>query len=187
MQTLRINFPYFHQALGLQSTKGRRAIEKLDLLLLCLEALDISAPHVLSQYSQQIQSSSKFQNDVQIWTSRCHNPMRKFSRNTPIPQQSYESLLVLLSLMARRFYPDIRQLLSTKTPSSLKEKKWTDFSTRLDNLIYERMNIRRGAVKKYLYNSKESSLFYKKLLLTLALSSGSNGLQRLNSSLFDPI
>ena len=154
---------------------------------MAIEALDITAPYVLAQANQEIESSHSFSNGVDIWKSRCHNPMRKFTRNSPIPRESFEALLILLSSMSQRFYPKIRELLSTKSPESFKRYKWDEFCQRFDELIQERMNIRREGVKKYLEESSNSSAFYRKLLLTLALSAGPNGISRLCISIFDPV
>ena len=187
MSSLQISFPYIQQALGLQTSKGRHAIEKLDLLLLAVEALDITAPYVLAQTYQRIEGSSRFSNSVDIWKSRCHNPMRKFARNSPIQREYFEALLILLSSMSQNFYPQIRELISTKTPDSRRNYKWNQFCLRFDELINERLNIRREAVKTYLARSSKSEKFYKKILVTLALSSGPNGANRLSSAGFDPI
>ncbi len=187
MSSLKISFPYLQHALGLQTSKGRRAIEKLDLLLLAVEALDIRAPYALEQEFQNIDTTHTFSNGVEIWKSRCHNPMRKSTRNSPISKKSFEALLLLLSSLSQIFYPQIRELLSTKTPEAFKSYKWQEFCSRFDDLINERMNIRRASVKKYLEKSHTSTIFYKKLLFTLALSSGPNGIKRLSASIFDPI
>ncbi len=172
---------------GIQTSKGRRAIEKLDLLLLTIEALDINAPISLTSISRSLELDHIFPNHVEIWKSRCHNPMRKSSRNAPINRESFDALLFLLSTMSQRFYPQIRQLLSSKDSKTLYEKRWSEFCYRFDDLISERMNIRRGAVKKYLTRSKQSRIFYKNLLFVLALSSGKEGLSRLRASIFEPL
>ena len=135
--------------------QARRAIEKLDLLLLVIEALDIKAQQELPMISKRLDLYKIFPNYVEIWKSRCHNPMRKSCRNSPIPNNTFDALLLLLSSMSEQFYPQIRELLSSKIPESISKEKWSSFCSRLDELISERMNIRRGAVRKYLHFSLE--------------------------------
>ncbi|AAP99952.1 MULTISPECIES: DUF3038 domain-containing protein [Prochlorococcus] len=179
---------YFRQnLLGLQTAKSRRAIEKVDLLLLAIEAIDINASQTLAFASRNLQLDKTFPNYVEIWKSRCHNPMRKSTRNAPITKESFDALVVLLSNMAEKFHPQIRELLSINSNQFDYNNRWSSFSSRLDQLINERMNVRRGAVKKYLSYSADSNSFHKKLLFTLALSSGKGGLERLSSSIFEPL
>ncbi len=88
--------------------------------------------------------------------------------------------------MTQQAYPKIRELLSTKGSNQYKLEKWKNYCLRFEELIYERMNVRRGSVRKYLIKTSSSEKFNKQLLLTLALSSGQGGLKRLSSSVFDP-
>ncbi len=162
-------------------------MEKIDLLLLAIESLDINASQLLALEARNIDILNIFPNDVEIWKTRCHNPMRKSHRHSRISKESLDSLLMLLSSMAQKFYPQIRELLSDKTPASIKELKWCLFSKRFDDLILERMNVTRNGVKKYLSSSCNQDLLYRKLLLTLALSSGPRGLTRLTTSIFEPL
>ena len=105
----------FNEFFGIQTTKNRRAIEKLDLLLLAIEAVDINASVSLASISKSVDLNHIFPNFVEIWKSRCHNPMRKSTRNSPITTESFEALIRLLSNLSLRFYPKIRNLLSSRT------------------------------------------------------------------------
>ena len=87
----------FQEFFGIQTSKNRRAIEKLDLLLLAIEAIDINASVSLASISKSVELNHIFRNYVEIWKSRCHNPMRKSTRSSPITTESFEALLYLLS------------------------------------------------------------------------------------------
>ena len=99
--------PDLQSLLGFQTTNGRRAIEKLDLLLLAIESLDIRASQSLITVTKNLDLLGVFPNYVEIWKTRCHNPLRKSYRNSPISIESFEALLLVLSSMANRFYAQI--------------------------------------------------------------------------------
>ncbi len=172
---------------GMQSTKWRRAIEKIDLLFLTLEALDVSSSQSFGYIAKDLEISHVFPNYVAIWKSRCHNPLRRSSRNTVLSNESFEGLVRILSSMSNQFYPKIRELLTSKSSTQYRYEKWNKFCVRLDELITERMNVRRGLVKKYLINASVNDNFQRQLLLILALSSGPGGLKRLSTSVFEPL
>ncbi len=175
------------ELLGIQTIKNRRAIEKLDLLLLAIEAVDINASVSISSLTNTIELEHIFPNYVEVWKSRCHNPMRRSSRNSPISRESFDALLLLLSKLSQRFYPQIRNLLSSSSSNLDNQYIWSQFCYRFEELISERLNSRRVAVKNYLIHSRDPQIFYKKILFILALSSGDGGEIRLRSSLFEPL
>ena len=172
---------------GMQTTKWRRSIEKIDLLFLTLEALDINTSQSFEFIARELEISHVFPNYVAIWKSRCHNPLRRSSRNTTISIESFEGLIKILSSMSNQFYPRIRELLTSKGSSQYRSERWNKFCLRLEELITERMNIRRALVRKYLIRTSTSDSLQKQLLLILALSSGPGGLKRLSSSIFEPL
>ncbi len=111
--------------------------------------------------------------------------MRKTARNDSLSKESLDALIDLLSFMAELFYPKIRDLLSSKEPDHINQKRWESYNNRLHELMLERLNIKRSIVKKFL--SDNQSDFSRELILTLALSSGKCGKNRLKASLLDPI
>ncbi|KGG15227.1 MULTISPECIES: DUF3038 domain-containing protein [unclassified Prochlorococcus] len=176
-----------HNFLGFQTSKVRRALEKIDLLFLAIEAIDINASQSFDFASRKLDLLTVFPNSIEIWKSRCHNPIRRSARNSSISTESFNALLVLLSSMTGQLYPQIRVLLSTRGYDPMNDIKFEQFRTRFSELISERMNLRRGAVRKYLNKAETSKTFHRKLLMILALSSGPGGLYRLSSSIFDPL
>ncbi len=172
---------------GMQTTKWRRSIEKIDLLFLTLEALDVNTSQSFEFIARDLEISHVFPNYVAIWKTRCHNPLRRSPRNSTISIESFEGMIKILSSMSNQFYPRIRELLTSKGSTQHRSERWDKFCLRLEELITERMNIRLGLVKKYLIMTSTSDSFQKQLLLILALSSGPGGIKRLSSSIFEPL
>ena len=177
----------FNEFFGVQTTKNRRAIEKLDLLLLAIEAIDINASLSLASISNSVELNHIFPNYVEIWKSRCHNPMRKSTRAAPITTDSFEALISLISKLSQRFYPKIRNLLSSSSSKLYSRNSWDEFTSRFEDLISERLNSRRISVRNYMNYSENTHDFYKNLLLILALCSGEAGEIRLRSIIFEPL
>ena len=59
-----------------------------------------------------------------------------------------DALILLICNMAERLYPRIRQLISSNEPDEKKDARWNDLSNRFTDLIEERFNPRRVAVKR---------------------------------------
>ncbi len=163
---------------------SRRALERLDLLMLAIESIDLNGGESMVWTSHQLGLETLFPNRVELWKRRCHNPLRKATRRGLLSSEDSEALLVLVSSMAERLYPFLHQLLSKKEPSSINHQRWELFNRRLRELISERLNQRRGAVINMLDPNMSNEL-YKPLVRTLALSSGSGGIDRLRASLLD--
>ena len=87
--------------------------------------------------------------------------------------------------MADRLYPMLHQLLSSREPEPLTRERWTLVDQRLRDLIEERMNPRRGAIQRLL-GVEPGAAIQRQLVFTLALASGSGGVDRLRASLLDP-
>ncbi|WP_036902933.1 MULTISPECIES: DUF3038 domain-containing protein [Prochlorococcus] len=162
---------------------SRSGFQRLDLLLLAIESIDVNAPQIIVTAIRQLDLVKAFPNTVELWKFRCNNPMRKASIRVKASRDSEDSILLLLSFLSDHFYPRLRQLLSTKESTLENEKRWTSFKTRLNELIEERMNISREAVKSYL--KPNNNEFYKEIIFSLALSSGPGGMNRLRASLMD--
>ncbi len=164
---------------------GRRGLERLDLLLLVVESLDLNAGQAMLWTSDQLGFQSRFPNRVELWKRRCHNPLRRSTRRGTIKASDSEALILLVCSMAYRLYPLLRQLLSSKEPNGINQERWNLFSERFSELLEERMNTRRGAVQRLLLKEFSPPL-YRQLVLTLALCVGRGGVDRLRATLFDP-
>ena len=164
---------------------GRKGLEKLDLLLLVIEALDLNGSQGMLWTSDKLGLQVHLPNQVELWKCRCHNPLRKTSRRGPLNSVKSDALILLICSMAEKLYPKLRQLISSKEPTKHYQDRWLLFYERLTDLISERFNNRRGAVKRLLLDPSSENLF-RNLIVTLALSVGPGGVDRLRTSLLDP-
>ena len=163
----------------------RRGLERLDLMLLCAEALDLNGGEAMVWMSEQLGYQTLFPNRVELWKRRCHNPLRRSTRRGQLEVQDTDALIRILTAMAERLYPMLRQLLSAAEPASVSDQRWTLFRSRLQELIEERLNLRRVGVRNLL-DPIEGPQICRQLILSLALSAGSGGVERLKASLLDP-
>ncbi len=169
-----------------KTSLGRRGIERLDMLLLVVEALDLNAGEGMLWISNQLGFQDQFPNRVELWKSRCYNPLRRTTRRGQLAAVDTEALIQVLCMMADRLYPLLHQLLSSREPESLNKQRWTLLEDRLRDLLKERMNPRRGAVQRLL-SSKDSENIFREYIFSLSLAAGPGGFDRLRASLLDPI
>ena len=164
---------------------SRRGVERLDLLLLTIEALDLNGGEAMVWTSQQMGLQAQFPNRVELWKRRCHNPLRRTTCRDQLDPVDAESLICLVCAMAERLYPMLHQLLSSREPEQLTQQRWQLFHERLQDLIEERMNLRREAVVRLLKMEPAGAL-HRQLISTLAFCAGPGGINRLRATLLDP-
>lgn len=163
----------------------RRGLERLDLLLLTVEALDFNGGEAMLWATEQLGYTDLFPNRVELWKRRCTNPLRRSIRRTPLTGAEVEALIRVVCVMADRLYPMLHQLLSSREPEQLTRERWGLVDQRLCELITERMNLRRGAVQRLL-EPETAAPIQRQLVVTLALAAGPGGVDRLRASLQDP-
>ena len=164
---------------------GRRGLERIDLLLLAIEALDLNGSQNLMWVAQKLGMAQEFPNHVELWKCRCHNPLRRTTRRGPLNNAESDGLILLICSMSEKLYPRIRQLISSNEPEVKNNDRWQAFNLRFSDLVSERLNIRRGAVQRLL-SPQSSELTVRELVRTLSLSVGYGGVERLKASLLDP-
>ncbi|MFN5194151.1 MAG: DUF3038 domain-containing protein [Cyanobacteriota bacterium] len=162
----------------------RRGLERLDLLLLAAEALDLNGGEVLVLLSEQMGFTSLFPNRVELWKRRCHNPLRRACRRGDLSPTETDALIRLTCAMGERLYPLLRALLSSGEPEELSRERWSLFHERLTDLVRERMNLRRSGVQRLLDPSTCAAIG-RPLVRNLALAAGTGGFERLRASLMD--
>lgn len=162
----------------------RRGLERLDLLLLCLEALDLNGGEAMVWMSEQLGFTAYFPNRVELWKRRCHNPLRRVCRRGSLSSQESDALIRILCQMAERLYPMLRSLLSSHEPADLQQQRWQLFHDRLSALVRERMNPRRSGVQQLL-DPVSGQLALRALVRTLSLAAGVGGFERMRASLLD--
>lgn len=163
---------------------SRRALERLDLLLLVVEALDLNGGEAMLWMSEQLGYTNLFPNRVELWKRRCTNPLRRTTRRDPLEPADAEALIHILCAMADRLYPLLRALLSSAEPPELTMQRWDLFQGRLAELLRERMNARRGGVH-HLLDPHAGMAQRRRLIETLSLAAGDGGVERLRASLLD--
>ena len=167
-----------------QRTLSRRGLERLDLLLLCAEALDLNGGEAMVWLSEEMGLTDLFPNRVELWKRRCSNPLRRTTRRETLSEAEADGLIRILNALADRLYPMLRSLLSSAESPQLNEQRWALFRGRLQELLQERFNPRRGGVQRLL-DREEGPLLCRELIQTMALSAGPGGFDRLKASLLD--
>ena len=165
---------------------NRRGLERLDFLLLTVEALDLNGGEAMLWMTKQLGYAALFPNRVELWKRRCTNPLRRSTRRTSLSSVEIDALIRVVCAMADRLYPMLHQLLSSREPAELTAQRWGLVDQRLRDLIEERMNLRRSAVQRLLDRNQAAPL-QRQIVLTLALAAGPGGAERLRASLQDPM
>lgn len=164
----------------------RRGLERLDLMLLCMEALDLNGGEAMVWMSEQLGYGGLFPNRVELWKRRCHNPLRRTCRRGEVPVNETDALIRILCVMADRLYPMLRSLLSSSEPEEVASERWALFQGRLGELMQERMNPRRSGVQKLL-DPKDGAAQRLQLVQGLSLCAGHGGFERIKASLMDAV
>ena len=169
-------------------TKGnqvsRRSIEKLDLLLLILETIDLNGIGSLYALSNRLNLNDVFPNKITIWKLRNNNPLRKSYANNNIKLEEFDALIKITVEMSKYLYPYIREILQSKEDPKQNAFIWNDFNKRFIDLINERFNINSIRVKKLLNKSENDEIIVKSLL-TLSLCISNKGDIKLKNFLFN--
>ena len=100
------------RSFGSNLVLGRRALERLDLLLIVVEALDLNGSQGMLWTAKKVGLDNHFPNHVEIWKYRCHNPLRKATRRGLLATSDSNALILLICCMSERLYPLLRQLIS---------------------------------------------------------------------------
>jgi hypothetical protein len=164
----------------------RRGLERLDLLLLCLEALDLSGGESMVWLSEQLGFSGLFPNRVELWKRRCHNPLRRNTRRGELDPSESDALIRILCAATERLYPMVRALLATAEPEAIRQQRWSLFEERFAELVRERLNPRRQGVQRLL-DPQAGAARRRQLIQSLSLAAGMGGFERLRASLCDPV
>lgn len=83
----------------------RRGLERLDLLLLSVEALDLNGGESMVWMSEQMGFTKLFPNRVELWKRRCTNPLRRTTRRDGLDPVETDALIRILCSLADRLYP----------------------------------------------------------------------------------
>ena len=162
---------------------SRQSIEKLDLLLLILETIDLNGIQSLYAISNRLNLNDVFPNKVTIWKFRNNNPLRKSYVNNNIKIDEFDALIKITVEMSTYLYPYIREILKSKEDLEKNSVIWSDFYNRFIELIKERFNLDSIRVKKLLNQTKNDEIIIKSLL-TLSFCISNQGYQKLKNFLY---
>ena len=163
---------------------SRKSVEKLDLLLLILETIDLNGIQSLYSISNRLNLNEVLPNKITIWKLRNNNPLRKSYVNNNIKLSEFDALIKITVEMSRYLYPYIREILKSKEDLEKNSVIWKDFNKRLIELIKERFNLESIRVKKLLSQTENDEIIIKSLL-TLSLCISNQGYQKLKNFLFE--
>jgi hypothetical protein len=167
----------------------RRTRQQIDLLLLAIEALDLGGSEALLAAARDLELQSLVKNRVALWRLRTTNPLRRNSQRRPLSLSEAKALVIITCHLARRLTVVIRQLLLSydqlleKQLSPEHNLRLARYLERFRAHFRSRMNPKRAAVMAYT-DEKLNDLALD-LLGQLLFCTGTFGVQRLWSSLFD--
>ena len=129
---------------------SRESIQRLDLLLLALETIDLNGAESLYSLSGKLNLNEVLPNKVTIWKLRNNNPMRNSFNKNNIKLGEFDALIKLTAEMAKFLYPYIRQILQSRDDLIRNPYAWNEFKKRYIELINERFNTNSMKVKDFL-------------------------------------
>jgi hypothetical protein len=169
----------------------RRTRIQLDWMLIALEALDLNATENIIVGLHELQLQTVIKNRVHLWQLRNTNPLRRFSQRQPLNITEAKALVVLACYLARRQTGTIRQLL--RADEQLKAQQLSadhhfrlaQYLERFRGHFLSRMNANRTAIVPYKSSREALNELALSLLGQIMFCTGTAGMQRLWSSLFD--
>ncbi|WP_421655824.1 DUF3038 domain-containing protein [Leptothermofonsia sp. ETS-13] len=168
----------------------RRAMTQIDLMLLAIEALDLSGSEAILLMAHELELQGIIKNRVALWRLRSTNPLRRNSQRRSLTLPEAKAMVVVGCYLARRLTVLIRQLLlayqqlSEKRLSPEHHFRLYEYLERFRAHFRSRMNPRRAAVAAYNSDEKLDELALN-LLTQLLFCTGTYGMQRFWASLFD--
>ena len=167
----------------------RRTRLQIDLLLLAIEALDLGGSEALLIAARDLDLQSIVKNRVTLWRLRATNPLRRNNQRRPLSLSEAKALVIITCHLARRLTVVIRQLLLAYDQLIEKELppehhlRLARYLERFRAHFRSRMNPKRAAIMAY--TDERLNELALNLLGQLLFCTGTSGIQRLWSSLFD--
>ena len=168
-----------------------RLQQQLDLILLAIEALELGGAERMLETAKQLELQDIIKNRLVLWRLRCTNPWRiSYTRNSLTLEQA-KALAIIANYRAKQLTVPIRQLLLAE--QQMREKglppdnhyQLSEYLDRFRSHFSSRMNPRRAKVALYLAAEDELNELALSLLKQLLFCTGTSGMQRFWSSLFD--
>lgn len=168
----------------------RRTRQRIDLMLLAIEALELGGSEVMLQLAKDLELQGIIKNRVNLWRMRSSNPFRRAYVRRPLSLLEAKALVAIACYRARQLTVTTRQLLFAH--QQLQEKqiplehhyRLSEYLERFRAHFRSRMNPRRAGVLVYNSPDKLNALAIE-LLGQLLFCTGTSGMQRFWISLFD--
>lgn len=190
-QTLPVIFSTLPDPAVVDGECPRRARLQIDLLLLAIEALDLGGSEAFLAIAKELELQPIVKNRVSLWRMRSTNPLRqRYIQRQSLSLVEAKALVIIACSLARRMTVLIRQLLLAHQQLSEKQIpldqhfRLADYLERFRAHFRARMNPKRTWVMAHSSNEKLNELAIS-LLSQLLFCTGTAGIQRLWSSLFD--
>jgi hypothetical protein len=165
--------------------------QRLDLILLALEALELGGSEYMLALADQLELKEIIKNRVVLWRLRCANPWRKAYNRDGLTLDQAKALVIIASYLSKQLTVLIRQLLTAEEQMRAKQLPFNyhfrlgEYLERFSSHFISRMNPRRSKVAIYLSSPDELNELALSLLNQLLFCTGTMGMKRLWFSLFD--
>jgi len=168
-----------------------RIQQKIDLILLALEALELGGSEYMLKTAKELQLKNIIKNRVILWRLRCSNPWRRSYTRDELSLEQAKGLVAIACSRANQLKVLIRQLLIAE--HQMKEKgfplesnfRLSEYLERFRAHFASRMNPRRAKVAFYLADETALNELALSLLRELLFCGGVKGKERFWISLFD--
>lgn len=167
-----------------------RTRQQIDLILLAIEALELGGSEAMLFAAKELELQDIIKNRVVLWRLRCTNPLRRSHTRRPMEIAEAKALVIIATHMARRMTVLIRQMLLAYQQLNEKQLplenhfRLSEYLERFRAHFRSRMNPRRAKVAIYSSDEKLNELAIS-LLSQLLFCTGTSGMQRFWTSLFD--
>ncbi|MEW5856300.1 MAG: DUF3038 domain-containing protein [Cyanobacteriota bacterium] len=168
----------------------RRTRLQIDLMLLAIEALELGGSEAMLTVAKDLELQGIIKNRVHLWRIRSTNPLRRSYTRRLLTLEEAKAMVIVVCHLARRLTVLIRQMLLAY--QQLRDKqvplehhfRLSEYLERFRAHFRSRMNPRRAGVAAYNSDDKLNNLAIE-LLSELLFCTGTSGMQRFWSSLFD--
>lgn len=168
-----------------------RTRQQIDLMLLAIESLELGGSEEMLLVAKELELEEIIKNRVVLWRLRCSNPWRRSYSRNPLELKQAKALVLISCHLTRRMTVLIRQLLLAY--QQLHEKqiplenhfRLSEYLERFRAHFRSRMNPRRAKVAAYTASDERLNELALSLLSKLLFCTGTSGMQRFWSSLFD--
>ncbi|MGB3694832.1 MAG: DUF3038 domain-containing protein [Spirulinaceae cyanobacterium] len=163
----------------------------IDLLLLALEALELGGSEKMLATAKELELQGIIKSRVVFWRLRCTNPWRRSHIRQPLSLEEAKALVVIASYRAKNLTVLVRQLVMAQ--QQMQEKglpleqhfRLSEYLERFRAHFRSRMNPRRAKVAAYTSSEENLNELALSLLNQLLFCTGTSGMQRFWTSLFD--